>query len=100
MAGWVTLVLMLVRLARRGVYRLSWSVLRRLGGQLAAASLMGVLLAQAAFYLPPPVASASFLAQALWLSGFIGAGILFYALAVLALGGLRLADIRLLRGHR
>ena len=97
MAGWVTLGLMLIRMARRGIYRLSSGVLRRLAAQLAAALLMAWALIYAATIITPP---SDLLALSLWLVGFIGTGLVVYGLAALALGAVKRADISLLRGRR
>ena len=48
MAGWVTVTLMLWRMARRGIYHLSMPLLRRLAAQFVAAALMGWALYEAA----------------------------------------------------
>ena len=101
MAGWVTVTLMLWRMARRGIYRLSMPLLRRLAAQFVAAALMGLALYEAAHSVPPPLTPADSLsALAVWLGVFIAGGALVYGLAVIALGGLRRADIGLLRGSR
>ena len=99
MAGWVTLTLMLWRMARRDIYHLSWPLLRRVAAQVLAAALMGWALYQAACSLmPPDILSDSVSGLAAWLAVFIAAGALVYGLAAVALGGLRRADIGLLRG--
>ena len=101
MAGWVTVTLMLWRMARRGIYRLSMPLLRRLAAQFVAAALMGWALYEAARSVPPPLTPADSLsALVVWLGVFIAGGALVYGLAVIALGGLRRADIGLLRGSR
>ena len=101
MAGWVTVTLMLWRMARRGIYRLSMPLLRRLAAQFVAAALMGWALYEAARSVPPPLTPADSLsALAVWLGVLIAGGALVYGLAVIALGGLRRADIGLLRGSR
>ena len=101
MAGWVTVTLMLWRMARRGIYHLSMPLLRRLAAQFVAAALMGWALYEAARSVPPPLTPADSLsALAVWLGVFIAGGALVYGLAVIALGGLRRADIGLLRGSR
>lgn len=101
MAGWVTVTLMLWRMARRGIYHLSMPLLRRLAAQFVAAALMGWALYEAARSVPPPLTPAdSVSALAVWLVVFIAGGALVYGLAVIALGGLRRADIGLLRGSR
>ena len=105
MAGWVTLSLMLVRMARRGIYHLSFDVLRRLAGQMAAALAMGVALAYPASILSAAYAAAlqsgeplGPLVFAAWLGGLIVSGLFIYAVAAVLLGGVRRADIALLRG--
>ena len=100
MAGWVTLTLMLWRMARRDIYHLSWPLLRRLASQVLAAGLMGWALYQAMGLWPPDVLSDSVSGLAAWLAVFIAAGALVYGLAAVALGGLRRADIGLLRGSQ
>ena len=100
MAGWVTLTLMLWRMARRDIYPLSWSLLRRLAAQLVAAALMGWALYQGMGLLPRDILSDSLSGLAAWLAGFIAAGALVYGLAVVALGGLRRGDVGLLRGSQ
>jgi putative peptidoglycan lipid II flippase len=100
MAGWVTLTLMLWRMARRDIYHLSWSLLRRLAAQLVAAALMGWALYQGMGLLPRDILSDSLSGLAAWLAGFIAAGALVYGLAVVALGGLRRGDVGLLRGSQ
>lgn len=100
MAGWVTLTLMLWRMARRDIYHLSWSLLRRLAAQLVAAALMGWALYQGMGLLPPDILSDDLSGLTAWLVGFIAAGALVYGLAVVALGGLRRGDVGLLRGSQ
>ena len=100
MAGWVTLTLMLWRMARRDIYHLSWPLLRRLAALVLAAGLMGWALYQAMGLLPPDILSDSVSGLAAWLAVFIAAGALVYGLAAVALGGLRRADIGLLRGSQ
>ncbi|MCH1541671.1 MAG: murein biosynthesis integral membrane protein MurJ [Alphaproteobacteria bacterium] len=99
-AGWVTLSLMLVRMARRGIYHMSFDVLRRLAGQMAAAVLMGFVLAYFVSFLAAaqriePLGTLTF---SLWLGGLIVSGALIYAIAAILLGGVRRSDIALLRG--
>ena len=100
MAGWVTLTLMLWRMARRDIYHLSWPLLRRVAAQVLAAGLMGWALYQAMGLMPPDILSDSVSGLAAWLAVFIAAGALVYGLAAVALGGLRRADIGLLRGSQ
>ena len=100
MAGWVTLTLMLWRMARRDIYHLSWPLLRRVAAQVLAAGLMGWALYQGMGLMPPDILSGSVSGLAAWLAVFIAAGALVYGLAAVALGGLRRADIGLLRGSR
>jgi putative peptidoglycan lipid II flippase len=104
-AGWVTLGLMLGRMARRGIYALSANLLRRLAGQIAAAVLMGVALVYPASLLTAAQLSASqsgaplgALILAVWLGGLIMGGAIIYAIAAVLLGAVRRADIALLRG--
>jgi len=99
-AGWVTLALMLARMAWRGIYHLSFEVMRRLAGQAVAAALMGVALAYLTSFSfaaqqPSPMGMA---AQGLWLGGLILGGVFIYAVAAFLLGGVRRSDIALLRG--
>jgi putative peptidoglycan lipid II flippase len=100
MAGWVTLGLMVWRMARRDIYHLSLPLLSRLAAQIMATALMGLALYQAMHLLPPPHVAGHFWALGAWLGAFIIGGALVYGLAVIALGGLRRADIGLLRGSR
>ena len=100
MAGWVTLTLMLWRMARRDIYHLSWPLLRRVAAQVLAAGLMGWALYQGMGLMPPDILSGSVSGLAAWLAVFIAAGALVYGLAAVALGGLRRADIGLLRGSQ
>jgi putative peptidoglycan lipid II flippase len=104
-AGWVTLGLMLGRMARGGIYALSANLLRRLAGQIAAAVLMGVALVYPASLLTAAQLSASqsgaplgALILAVWLGGLIMGGAIIYAIAAVLLGAVRRADIALLRG--
>jgi putative peptidoglycan lipid II flippase len=104
-AGWVTLGLMLGRMARRGIYALSANLLRRLAGQTAAAVLMGVALVYPASLLTAAQLSASQsgaplgpLLLAVWLGGLIMGGAIIYAIAAVLLGAVRRSDIALLRG--
>ncbi|MDB2523519.1 murein biosynthesis integral membrane protein MurJ [Alphaproteobacteria bacterium] len=104
-AGWVTLGLMLGRMARRGIYALSANLLRRLAGQIAAAVLMGAALVFPASLLTAAQLSASqsgaplgALILAVWLGGLIIGGAIIYAIAAVLLGAVRRADIALLRG--
>jgi putative peptidoglycan lipid II flippase len=104
-AGWVTLGLMLGRMARGGIYALSANLLRRLAGQTAAAVLMGVALVYPASLLTAAQLSASQsgaplgpLLLAVWLGGLIMGGAIIYAIAAVLLGAVRRSDIALLRG--
>ena len=100
MAGWVTLSLMIWRMARRDIYHFSRTLLRRLAAQVLAAALMGWALYEAARLVPPPSAWNGLSALAAWLVVFIIGGACTYGLAVMSLGGLRRADIGLLRGRQ
>jgi putative peptidoglycan lipid II flippase len=81
-AGYVTLSLMLVRLARRDVWHLRGRTLARLLAQILGAALMTGVLVQAMHILPPPPQTLG-----LWLTGMIGLGGLVFVLAAFLLGG-------------
>ncbi len=81
-AGYVTLSLMLVRLARRDVWHLRGRTLARLLAQSLGAALMAGVLVQAMHILPPPAQTLG-----LWLTGMIGLGGLVFVLAAFLLGG-------------
>ncbi len=94
-AGWLTLGLMLARLAARKDWRLRRAIGFRLLGQLAAAMVMaaGLSLFADSFYhwLPADILS---------LAGLIILGGLVYGALVLAFGALSMADIARLRGRK
>ncbi len=95
-AGYVTLALMLMRLAHRDVWRLDGTVARRLGGQVLAAIGMGCALwVSSTFYAPP----SDFGAQLVWVAAMIcvGAGV-FAGLAAL-FGAITRTDLQRLRGR-
>ena len=79
MAGWVTVTLMLWRMARRGIYHLSMPLLRRLAAQFVAAALMGWALYEAARVPPPLTPADSLSALAVWLGVFMPAAHWFMA---------------------
>jgi len=81
-AGYMTLSLMLVRLARRDVWHLRGRTLARLLAQILGAALMAGVLVQAMHILPPPPQTLG-----LWLTGMIGLGGLVFVLAAFLLGG-------------
>lgn len=96
LAGWVTLILMLVRLSSRAIWSLDGAVTRQLLAQLAASLLMGAGLLSAVFFLPPPDA---LLMLFVWvMSMVVGGAALFGALA-LGFGGITRAQLRRLRGR-
>ena len=96
-AGYVTLALMLLRLARRKVWRPDAALLRRLAGQAAAAAAMAFALHMLAGVWPAP---AGFAALALWTALMVcGGAALFAGLAGL-FGAWRRSDLAALRGRR
>jgi putative peptidoglycan lipid II flippase len=81
-AGYVTLTLMLVRLAKRDVWHFRGLVLARLLAQSLAAALMAGALLQAMQVAPLPEQN-----LAIWLASLIGLGGLVFFLSALVLGG-------------
>ena len=81
-AGYVTLTLMLVRLATRDVWHFRGLVLARLLAQSLAAALMAGALLQAMQVAPLPEQN-----LAIWLASLIGLGGLVFFLSALVLGG-------------
>lgn len=98
LAGWVTLGLMLARLARRGIWQVNWRLARQLAAQLVAALVMGLalngLMALAGRHglVINNVTGQIFYVAALVLAG----AAIFFALARL-LGGVQLSDVESLR---
>jgi len=98
LAGWVTLGLMLVRLARRSIWRLTWGLAHRLTAQLVAALMMGwALTALLQFTGLNGPDRPGVMVQGFYVGGLVlvGAG-LFFVLARL-LGGVRMSDVQGLR---
>ena len=96
LAGWVTLVLMLIRLSSRAIWAMDGTVLRQLSGQLAASILMGVGLIVATSMVPRPDA---LLALVFWAASMVAGGGLSFVLLALGFGGLTRAQLRRLRGR-
>ena len=94
-AGFVTLGLMLIRLAARGIWRLDGPLLRRLLAQLLACLGMAAALAHLSVFWPAPQNAS----LALWVAGMVIIGaVIFIALAI-GFGALRRADWQNLRGR-
>ena len=96
-AGWVTLALMVVRLARRGLWKADAEMLMRLGGQLAPALGMAFVLFWLSDFWPAPTSQT--IALFVWVGAMVvGGALVFFVLARL-LGGLRAGDVARLRGR-
>ena len=96
-AGWVTLALMVGRLARRGLWTADGKMLMRLGGQLAAALGMALVLFWLSDFWPAPTSQT--IALFIWVGAMVvGGALVFFALARI-LGGLRAGDVARLRGR-
>ncbi len=93
-AGWVTMLLMLLRLHRRGDWHLSGGVVRRLGAQMLAALAMGVMLV---FWVDRVAAPDSLGGLAFYVATLIGVGAMMFCVLVLLLGGVRRSDLSQLR---
>lgn len=94
-AGYVTLVLMLVRLAARGVWSIGSAILWRLFGQLMASLGMAGFLIHAQVFWPPLPG----LGLAAWLAVMIGLGAAVFAALALGFGALRVSDLKRLRAR-
>jgi putative peptidoglycan lipid II flippase len=93
-AGWLTLVLMIIRIYARGYWRFELTLARHLVGQVVAALGMALALYAAQSYLVTPIGLGALLLYVLALVG-LGAGV--YAVLAMLFGGLRLGDLRRLR---
>ncbi|MEL0071666.1 MAG: lipid II flippase MurJ, partial [Rhodobiaceae bacterium] len=98
LAGWVTLGLMLVRLARRGIWRVNWRLAQQLAAQLVAALVMGLALnGLMALAVRHGLVINNGTGQIFYVAALVLAGAaIFFALARL-LGGVQLSDVESLR---
>ena len=94
-AGYVTLALMLARLAARGIWRPNLMVVRRLLGQLAAAFGMAAALTHLSVFYPAPQGAP----LALWVAAMVGFGVIIFVVLAVGFGALRRADWQSLRGR-
>jgi putative peptidoglycan lipid II flippase len=96
LAGWVTLILMLVRLSARGIWAIDGAVMRQLAGQVAASVLMGAgLLVFASLVVRPD----ALLGLMVWATAMVLGGGLSFVLLALGFGGITRAQLRRLRGR-
>jgi putative peptidoglycan lipid II flippase len=94
-AGYVTLALMLVRLAARDIWQLRGALVWRLAGQIAAAlGMMGALIYMPQFYRAPTGPD-----LAVWLAVMIAGGAVIFCLLAIGFGALRRSDVARLRGR-
>jgi len=94
LAGWVTLLLMLLRMARQSIWTIGFDVARMAAAQLAATALMVAALMWAGQAMAPPVSG---LGLGLWVAAMvIGGGAVFFAAAWL-LGGINKHQLHRLR---
>lgn len=96
-AGWVTLVCMLVRLWVRRIWGLRWSLVRQLLAQLAAAGLMGAVLFTLMARFGVPTGGGALM---LWLAVQIALGTTVFFASALLLGGISRAQLQGLRRFR
>ena len=94
-AGYMTLALMLVRLAARGIWHVDAVVTRRLIGQVAAALGMAAALIHLSVFWPAPHG----VALTLWVAAMIGLGGGVFASLAIGFGALRRGDWQSLRGR-
>ncbi len=94
-AGYVTLALMLVRLAARRIWRPDGALVLRLGGQMAAAIGMAVALGHASHIFAAPQGAP----LAAWLAAMILGGAIVFALLAFGFGAVRRSDVARLRGR-
>lgn len=91
-AGWLTLSLMLARLAARGDWYLTAPLIRRLSGQLLAAILMAAALMAVAAHYPPSGM------LVVWVVLMVGLGAALFAGLAFLVGAVTRRDIARLRG--
>ena len=96
LAGWVTLILMLVRLSARGIWAIDGAVMRQLAGQVAASVLMGAGLLVFASLVVRPDALPGLM---VWATAMVLGGGLSFVLLALGFGGITRAQLRRLRGR-
>lgn len=96
-AGWVTLALMVVRLARRGLWKSDAKMLMRLGGQLAATLGMALALFWLSDFWPAPASQT--VALFIWVGAMVSSGVLVFFVLARLFGGLRAGDVARLRGR-
>ena len=95
-AGYVTLGLMLVRLAARDIWRLDARLGMRLLGQLVAALVMASGLAKAVQIMDMP---SDGLALGLWVTAAIVCGAVMFFVLAFGFGAVRRGDLQSLRGR-
>ncbi len=98
-AAWINVAMLYVALRRRGHFALDRQLTHRLPRFAAAALLMGVAL----FFadrLVAPWTTGAVLTRVIGMGALVGAGCVVYALACLATGAFRLADLRALLRRR
>lgn len=94
-AGYVTLALMLGRLAARHIWQPDGGVLRRLIGQLLAGLGMAAVLSHVQVFWPPPAGAG----LALWLAAMIGLGMVVFAALAFGFRAVRRDELKRLRGR-
>ena len=92
-AGYVTLGLMVVRLAARQIWRAEAALARRLMAQGAAALGMGAGLTHMSVFFAPPLNAG----LTLWLVAMIGVGVFIFAVLGLGFGAFKFSDVARLR---
>ncbi len=98
-AAWINVAMLYVALRRRGHFALDRQLTHRLPRFAAAALLMGAAL----FFadrLVAPWTTGAVLTRVIGMGALVGAGCVVYALACLATGAFRLADLRALLRRR
>jgi putative peptidoglycan lipid II flippase len=94
LAGWVTLLLMLLRMARRSIWTIDFDVARMATAQLAATALMVAALIWAGQAMAPP---SSGLGLGLWVAVMVVGGGMVFGVAAWLLGGINKHQLHRLR---
>jgi putative peptidoglycan lipid II flippase len=94
LAGWVTLLLMLLRMARRSIWTIDFDVARMATAQLAATALMVAALIWAGQAMAPP---SNGLGLGLWVAVMVVGGGVVFGVAAWLLGGINKRQLHRLR---
>lgn len=97
LAGWVSALLMVARLARQKIWYLEWSLARLLLLQCVAAGTMGFVLTQANAWIADMFGSTNFIGQTGILVGYIVGSVVFYFGVVGIFGRGQIAMLKNLR---